>query len=240
MLRKLVETNPDNRAWERRLTNFLHLASQTKLNLGQIGDAEQHINESVSRLSKLVRFEPDNRVWQRDYAHALMQSADILAYSHSKGDSLAKLRVAQQLTASLVSSTEVQPEWRRLDALLRTRIAARESNAEMMDAAVADLFRLPETSPDDTAGRPALAQALVLRGRMRLSTGYPDLAREDGAHAIDILNPVLLRNIRDPNALAPFVSAHALAGNLKAIEVQIDYLRRIGYRHPDFEQPTEA
>ncbi|MBL8299647.1 MAG: winged helix-turn-helix domain-containing protein [Rhodanobacteraceae bacterium] len=235
MLRRLVQASPDNRAWERRLTNFLHLAAQTRLNLGRTGDAAQLIDESAARLAKIVQLEPDNRVWQRDYAHALMQSADILQFSGAQAKSLAKLRLALELSASLVAATAVQPEWRRLDALIRAKTAAREQNAEKMDAAVADFLRLSEQAPDDTAGRPALAQVLLLRGEMRLSAGQVDLAREDGARAIDVLSPVL-RNYRDPAVLAPFVAAHVLTGNLQAVEAQIIYLRGIGYRHPDFEQ----
>ena len=231
MLRRWIQKNPGNRAWERRLANFLKIAAGAQIDLGRLEEAMRMIDESTSLLSKSVQLDADNRVWRRDLAHALTVSADVSRFSGMEAHSIAKLRSARKLMIGLIASTEAQPDWRRLDATIRTRIAAHELAIEPMDVAITDLFRLLN-GPDDVDARTALARAIVLRGKVRLRLGDNKAAIKDGAVATKILAPIA-QGSRNINILALWVSAHALTQNLDTVKPQTDMLYRIGYRHPD-------
>lgn len=225
MLRTLVAARPDARAWARRLATSLKRSADVELALGRIDDARRQLDESIERLTALVAEAPDNRVWRRDLAHALLERAELSRIEGDDEDARKRLRRADDIVRALSTDTSGRAEWRRLDALIRARRAALSVDAAAEERAIGDLARLLEETPDDVAGRSALARMLIARA------SRSDGQRNDAQRAIAVLAPVA-RESSDPNLLAPWLQAHALAGHPMPGSAS-ERLQRSGYRHPD-------
>ena len=238
MLRALVADHPDARAWERRLATSLVRSATLAMARGQLAEARTQVAESVVRLSSLVAQEPANRVWQRDLAHARLEAGRIASLSGDGSLSLAHLRAARSLSATLVSGAEPLPEWQRLDALIRLRIAQHDDDSAAagtdLDRVVADLQRLAERTPHDLSATTAFANALIARGQWRERHGAVADARTDWQQASALLAPDAATS-KDKLLLDPWLSAQILLGRGAAMTDWIAWLQGIGYRQPEFQ-----
>jgi len=192
----------------------------------------------VVRLSSLVAQEPANRVWQRDLAHARLEAGRIASLSEDGSLSLAHLRAARSLSTTLVSGAEPLPEWQRLDALIRLRIAQHDGDGATagtdLDRVVADLQRLAERAPHDLSATTAFANALIARGQWRERHAAVADARTDWQQASALLAPDAATS-KDKLLLDPWLSAQILLGRRAAVTDRIAWLQRIGYRQPEFQ-----
>ncbi len=237
MLRMLIEAAPEARAWERRLATSLLRSASLSVARGRLQEAEAQIEESVERLTKLTGQEPDNRVWRRDLAHARMEAADIARLRGDSTHAIALLNSARVLTETLIVDPDMQPEWQRLRALIRLHSAQLEPattrREASIDSAVEELQRLVAQSPEDIAGRTALAQALIGRGMQRQQLDRFTQASSDWQRAAAQLQ-ALAPASQDPRVLAPWVAAHLLLGDAETVRPHLRRLDEIGYRHPEF------
>ncbi len=237
MLRALLAENPDARTWERRLANSLIISANLALARGLTESAAVQIEESIALLSGSVAQEPGNRVWQRDLAHAHMEAGWIAHFLGDRESSGRHLRTAQSLSSALLASTQPLPEWQRLDALIRLRLALINPTATgddpALDRAIIDLQRLAAQSPSDIPGTAALANALVARGQHRQRSGQTREARADWLAASKLLAHSAPAS-KDKALLAPWLSAQILLERRAEVERRIGWLDSIGYRHPAF------
>lgn len=237
MLRTLLAKNPDAHAWKRRIANSLITGANLALARGQLENASAQIEESVALLSTAVAQEAENRVWLRDLAHAHMEAGWIAGFRGDRASSRKHLQTAQSLSATLLNRAQALPEWQRLDAMIRLRLALSVPTATGSDAAqdvaISDLRRLAGRTQDDLSATAALANGLIARGQYRRQTGLLQDARADWLEAAALL----ARNAptsKDKLLLAPWVSAQILLGRRAQVERQIAWFDRIGYRHPAF------
>ncbi len=237
MLRTLIEAAPEARAWERRLATSLLRSALLSVARGRLEEAGIQIEESMERLSALTRQEPDNRVWRRDLAHARMEAADIARLRGDPERARVLLRSARALTETMIAGPDVQPEWQRLHALTRLHSAQLEPattrGEASIDSAVEELRRLVAQSPEDIAGRTALAQALIGRGIQRQHRHRFTQASSDWQRAAAQLQPFAPAS-QDPRVLAPWVAAHLMLGDVETVRPHLRRLDEIGYRHPEF------
>lgn len=235
MLRALIRQRPTALAWERRLATSLRRSAELALMRGRTDDARAMLDESVSRLTALLPKAPENRVWRRDLAHALLDRAELARIAGDAPGAIADLRRASALSSELqTEGGGDQAEWRRLDALIRVRLAALRAQPAREREAMADLDRLVREVPDDVFGRSALAKELIAHGQRLAAAGRSDAAADDYARARALLARIAPGS-RDPALLAPWVQAHLLAG-LPA-DAALARLQASGYRHPDVALP---
>jgi DNA-binding winged helix-turn-helix (wHTH) protein/tetratricopeptide (TPR) repeat protein/energy-coupling factor transporter ATP-binding protein EcfA2 len=227
MLRTLVAARPEARAWARRLATSLKRSAGVELALGRIDQARRQLDESIDRLSALIAQAPDNRVWQRDLAHALLERAEIARIEGDAAGAWKRVERADATIRGLSTDTSGRTEWRRLDALVRGRKATLSGDAVAEARAIDDLARLQQDTPDDVAGRTALARALIARARRAPAH------RDDALRVIDLLSSVAPAS-SDPNLLAPWLEAHALLGRPLPGDAH-ERLQRSGFRHPDHQ-----
>ncbi len=236
MLRDLIRQRPTALAWERRLATSLRRSAELALMRGRTDDAKAMLEESIARLAALLPKAPENRVWRRDLAHALLDRAELARIVGDASGAIADLRRAAELSSELqTEGGGDQTEWRRLDALIRVRLAALRAQPVREREAMADLERLVREVPDEVLGRSALAKELVAHGRRLAGAG--DTA---GAARVYTRVRALLSGVapgsRDPTLLAPWLQAHLLAG-LRA-DAALARLQASGYRHPDVDLPS--
>ncbi|MGN6151133.1 MAG: winged helix-turn-helix domain-containing protein, partial [Lysobacteraceae bacterium] len=241
MLRDLIRQRPTALAWERRLATSLRRSAELALMRGRTDDARTMLDESAARLAALLPKAPENRVWRRDLAHALLDRAELARIAGDAAGAIADLRRAAELSSELqAAGGGDQAEWRRLDALIRVRLAALRGQPGREAEAMADLDRLVREVPDEVFGRGALAKELIARGQRRAAAGRPVDAAADYARA-RVLLARIAPDSRDPTLLARWVQAHLLAG-LPA-DAALARLQASGYRHPDvalFPSPRPA
>lgn len=229
MLRALVAAHPTALAWERRLATSLRRSADLALMRGERASARAMLEESIIRLDALLPKAPDNQVWRRDLAHALLDRAELARLDGATDLASGTLRRAQALSSDLLRSGGADKgEWRRLDAMVRVRMAALRGRTADEHRALDDLSRLVEEMPEDVGGRTALAQALIARGQRRAAVGNA-AAEDDFARARTLLS-ALAADSRDPTILAPWARAHVFAG-LDA-SAALERLRLAGYRDP--------
>jgi len=237
LLRALVADRPDAHAWYRRLANSLLRSARLSLAQGRVGEAQSEIAESVTRLTSLVDRQPENRIWRRDLAHAHMQAGMIERFRGEYDSARTHLQRAQRVSMTLLESTDSPPASRRLDALIRLHVAelsgASDERDRSLDRAIAELEQLATLAPSEVVGASVLASALITRGEIRQLDGQTDSAWDDWRQANRLLSPLVTRS-KNRRVLAPWVLAHVLLGNKKAVESQIQLLIDSGYRHPEF------
>ncbi len=231
MLRELVATHPDALEWERRLATSLRQNAASALTLGHVDPAWKMIDECILRFGILLQKSPDKRVWHRDFAHALLDRADLSRIAGKTDAAIADLQRAKTLSASLRSEDQGHTEWQRLDAIIRARSAALQSRPDDEAEALRDLNLLIESSPGDISGYGALSRLLIARGRRLAAAGETTSAERDFARARTLLSKNAPTS-RDPNLLALWAQAHLLAG-LDATDALVR-LRSAGYLHPEF------
>jgi eukaryotic-like serine/threonine-protein kinase len=237
MLRKLVASKPDALVWERRLATSLLSSGQLAISRGRFDEARAQIEESIARLSKLTAHEPDNKVWVRDLILAHIEASKI---AHIRGDSsnrVAHASVAERLVRNNKASADSSLALHRLDAATRLLIAQLQPNAIDADAksdrAISDLERIAKDASGSVHETTILAKALLTRGKHRSDIGLATEARSDWERAIGLLKAIATTS-KDPNVIAPWVSAHVLLGHRQRVETQIAWLAKIEYRDPDF------
>lgn len=237
MLRRLVEKNPDALVWKRRLATSLLSGGQLAVVRGRMDEAHALIAESIDALSALTGREPDNKVWARDLALAHIEAgemADARGDARSRGAHAAS---AQRLIRGVKASGDASMALQRLDVSVRLLIARAQPDAAIADAirdeAIADLERIAEASKGGIHETALLAKALIVRGEHRSGMGSMTEAREDWRRAADLL-ATIAQTSRDPNVIAPWVSAHLLLGDRRPVEPRILWLSQIEYRHPDY------
>jgi tetratricopeptide (TPR) repeat protein len=230
MLRSLIEKQPDAQAWAYRLATALLRSAMLANATGRMDDAERLVAESIRRLDALTAIEPDNRVWTRDLAHALLEGGEIARLRGDAQASRARLEQALARSSALRAKGETLLEWRRMDALIRVRLATSGPPVEF-DRPVAELRGLAQANPSDPGSRNVLASALIARGIAHDRLHSTDAARSDWREALSWLAPVAqLRN--DPLVVSLRVQAHTLLGEHRRAEADIAWLRRIGHRLP--------
>ena len=230
MLRALVARQPDAQARRYRLATALLRSAMLAESSGRMDDAERLVVESIQRLQALTAIELDNRVWARDLSHALLEGGDIARLRGDPRTSRARLEQALAQSAALGAKGERLPEWRRMDALIRVRLAA-SGPAVDFDASVNDLRRLTQASPEDPAYRIVLATALFARGIAHDRQRNADGARADWRETLSWLAPIAHKR-KDTNAISLWVEAHALLGERDRVDTDIAWLQRIGHRLP--------
>ena len=239
MLRTLLAKNPDAHAWKRRIANSLITSANLALARGQLEKAGTQIEESVALLSISVTQETGNRMWLRDLVHAHMEAGWIAGFRGDRETSRRHLLTAASLCSrlldGLLDGTQPLPEWQRLDALVRLRLAlatpAAPGSDTALDLAIADLRRLAAQAPDDLSATAALANGLIARGLHRQQADRLHDARTDWREAAALLSHNAPSS-KDKLLLAPWVSAQILLGRQTQVEPQIAWFRNVGYRHP--------
>jgi eukaryotic-like serine/threonine-protein kinase len=240
MLRTVTARQPDAQAWNYRLATALLRSAMLAESSDRMDDAERLVVESIQRLQALTAIEPDNRVWARDLAHALLEGGDIARLRGDTRTSRARLEQALARSSALRAKGEILPEWRRMDALIRVRLAG-SGPAANFDPPIADLRRLTQASPEDPAYRGVLATALLARGIAHDRQRSTDAARADWREALSWLAPIAHER-KDTNAISLWVEAHALLGERDRVNTDIAWLQRIGHRLPSglAQGPTMA
>lgn len=238
MLRSFVAEHPEARAWAYRLVLVLRSSAVLALDMGQVEVARTLIEESISGFVELVALEPDNRAWRHDLAYVYLDAATIAEAGTSSARAANHLLAAQTLSNDLIVSDAPTPEWQRLDAWVRLRVANRGGgqHAELLtlDRAVADLQAIAEQTPQDVYSSVTLAQALIARGQWQQARGSAGAARTDWQRASTLLAE-RAANSQDKDVLDPWLSAQWLLGNRSAeITQRIAWLDSIGYRNPEF------
>ena len=237
MLRTLLAKNPDAHAWKRRIANSLITSANLALARGELEKASAQIEESVALLSISVAQETENRMWLRDLVHAHMEAGWIAGFRGHGEASRRHLRTAESLCSTLLEGTQPLPEWQRLDALVRLRLALTAPTATGSDAAldlaIADLRRLVAQTPEDLSATAALANGLIARGQHRQQAGRLQDAHTDWRDAASLVAHNAPSS-KDKLLLAPWISAQILLGRRAQVERQIALFDRIGYRHPAF------
>lgn len=238
MLRALVGEHPEARAWDERLALALLSGAGIDLKLGRLPLARTQIEESIKRLSALIALAPDNRIWRRDLAYAHLAASRIAEASAATVLVTRHLLAAQTLSAELLTSTEPMPQWRRLDAQIRLRIAltpgGETTDRARLDRVVVDLQAVAAQTPQDVYSTIALAESLIARGRRLDRRGETAAARADWERASALLAARNAATSKDTDLLVPWLSAQLLLGHGAAVAERIAWLQSIGYRHPEF------
>ena len=238
MLRELVADEPDANAWRRKLATALLRSSILALDRGLVDEAARDAEETLSLLRLLVEQQPDNRTWRRDLAHAYAHAGWIAALRDARPQAAQQLRESQATLAPLLAQAQSLPEWRRLDAVVRLRLAQVESAAAttpwpaQIDRAVADLEAL-HSGGSDAASLSTLARALVSRGERLAAVGQRERAEADWKRVRGLLAASAPQS-RDRFLLDTWIRAQIHLDAHADVARQIEWLRRSGYRHPDF------
>ncbi len=243
MLRQLLDANPGARRWERRLATSLIRSATLAMMRGGLDDAAALIEESVERLSRLTEQEPDNRFWVRDLADAHIKAAEIARMRGQRERAGAHVGLAATLAERM--SDEVSPPlpWRRLDAIIRIQFAqlaaTTAASAQEVADALTELEYVASHAGGDVVEISAIANFLIARSLQLVDAGNRTGAQSDCQRVIGLLRDIA-PDSNEPNVLAAWVSAHALLGERNRIEPQFDWLKQIGYRHPDFIRATDG
>ncbi|MEQ1514459.1 MAG: winged helix-turn-helix domain-containing protein [Lysobacteraceae bacterium] len=237
MLRTLVASKPDALVWQRRLATSLLSSGQLSASRGRLEEARAQTAESIALLSTLTAREPDNQVWARDLVLAHIEAGEIAHMRGDSGDHLSHALIAERLIQKIKTSDDSSLALQRLDANTGLLIAQSRPDAIDADAkwnrAIAGLERIAKDPDGGIPDRCVLAKALIARGGHRSDVGSTIEARSDWEHAIDLLG-TMAKTSKDPNVIAPWVSAQLLLGDRERVETDIAWLTKIGYRDPDF------
>jgi len=243
MLRALLDAHPGARRWERRLATSLIRTAALAMMRGRLEEAAALIDESVERLSRLTAQEPDNRFWVRDLADAHMKAAEIARLRGQQERAGAHVGLAAELAGKMSDEVEPPLPWRRLDAIIRIQSAQRApaaaASAQEIVKALAELEYVAAHAGGDVVEISAIANFLIARSLQLMDAGNSEDAQADCQRVIELLRDIAPTS-HEPNVLAAWVAAHALLGARERIAPQLDWLQRIGYRHPDFIRATDG
>ncbi len=237
MLRTLVTNKPDALVWERRLATLLLSSGNLAVSQGRLNEAHAQIEESIARLSALTARESDNKVWARDLALAHIEASEIAGMRGDGRHHVSHALIAERLIHDMKALGDASLALQRLDAATQLLIAQSQPSAVDADAkwnkAILNLERIAKDSNGGIPDTFVLAKALISRGRHHAGIGSTAEARRDWERAIDLLS-TMAKTSKDPNVIAPWVSAHVLLGDRDRVETNIAWLTKIGYLDPDF------
>lgn len=233
-LKALLVERPDAIDWEQQLSSLLHFNAALSADLGHMDDAEKQYLEAADRLTVITKIQPSDQSWKRGLANALMRASDIAYFRGDAAAAMARLRIAMRLVEAGLAA-EDKEKWRRLNAmtLFRTgRYSANSVSERRMAAGIESLRMLSTSNPADTYARTALAEALISHGIWLRDSGKSVDARRDWDEARLTMAEISTRT-KDPEILAPWVSANILTGRRKEVEKSIKALASSGYSHPN-------
>lgn len=236
MLRTLTEQTPEALVWERGLATALLNSARVALALGHLAEASTQIDESISRLSRVVEREPSNRVWVRDLAIAEVQAGELALQTGRLADRREHALRAQGWIDQNERAGDRSMALRRLAALNRMVLAVSRPGSvdiEASNAAIADLERIAREAAGSVPETAALARALLSRGQAWASEQESVKAVADWEQVRRVLQQ-MAPGSKNPELLAPWVSAHCLLGISGAAANQKAFLDSIGFRMPTY------
>lgn len=233
-------TDPDDTQWiDHRMLAHRFLADGL-VELGETGAARDHYEAAMALARKLTTIEPGNDNWQLEYALVGHRLAQIKIRDGQIDESLREIESFRKLTQEQLANNPENTDWQRIEtaldlasgeALLKRYEFAEASSAA--NAAIETAGELIEVDPDSAVTRALLADGLILAARVAASNEASAQESRSFADAMAVFDGSGI-NRSDPDARNAIVRAALYAGRAEQVALDIETLRKAGYRHPDF------
>ncbi len=231
-LAHLVERNPHANEWKQQLASLLHFKARVSMLRGEMALSKESIDAGIRILSSITASNPDHFEWRGHLAKAHYDAAEIARIMRDPRAE-AHLARSEEIILALPARNELPVDLRRTLACIRvtrSMLEWNEDSARGLDRSIDELQRIIDGRPDDMHAASALASALIHRGLKEAGMKQTVESGNDWVRAISVLEGTG-RHRRDPRIVGLRAHAQSLLG--RSEEAASNWLREIGYRHPD-------
>jgi DNA-binding winged helix-turn-helix (wHTH) protein/tetratricopeptide (TPR) repeat protein len=238
--RALRESSPGEGLWRHREASVLMNLALVAFDRNHLEAADDALSQATVLLAALVELDPKNRDWQRDLLFSRQEHAWMGWFADRRETARTELASTLEALASLRAGSPHNAEWRRLEAVIATRLASimiatgeTTTALKYLDRA-ASLSQRGEAEPlGDLAVRADIA---LTRGDALAASGQQEAANEAWRHLREELARTAA-STEDVRVLDPWIQVHERLAEATVVAALRTKLDGAGYRRPSYLNP---
>jgi DNA-binding winged helix-turn-helix (wHTH) protein/tetratricopeptide (TPR) repeat protein len=239
---KLRERFPAEPMWINRQVRALQHRALIELALGKDEHALRDFGEARKLFAQVAQQDPTNRAWQLDLANLEQDELKVMELAGKTQDTLQKLIPVYRTLQSISHLDPKNAAWARSAAVSRSRMAAallRAGNTQAakmeINAALAPLEALYADNPMDQNIRITLVESLLIAATIQqaekdIQNSMMTCKKAYGMIKEDVASTLNFK------VLDPWVRVNYCLQNRRAVDIQLNRLKQIGYRDTAYTQ----
>jgi DNA-binding winged helix-turn-helix (wHTH) protein/tetratricopeptide (TPR) repeat protein/energy-coupling factor transporter ATP-binding protein EcfA2 len=242
ILGPIVSNNQENKEWEHQLIKIKQLDAQLGLSLGMHLEKRMAIAEIIKRQKELANSDLSNDDWSYYLATAYQIAGDM---ERAAGDAkMSEKYYTDALTVlNKLNSDGIRSRKKRLEAVTKlglSRLYNQQADISEVTKIINQIAELHNNMKNDINVTAAYAEALILYGENLRQLGDVSKSRENFQTVVRLTSTNSRQRKMHPKIIAARAIALSCLGDDVAAIREIDWLKSIGYRHPDYVSAIRA